>query len=466
MILNENNPSDKRKYPSRWPIVKGKRLFSSVDVRSETGKEELLTVSHITGITPRKMKDVTMFQAESLVGYKKCAVDEIAANTMWMWQGAIGVSKYEGVISPSYNVYRQKEKFYDSQYLDYLLREPTVVDVYHSLSTGIRPSRLRLYPEQLFSIDFPVPSIEEQEKIVRYINWQLSKINKLIRNLRAQIELIEEEKSLVLHEVLTQGVGKKHEIISCEELCIESIPSDWSLSKLKYKCKMYNGDSISDRDKDKYTTRTEVPYIATKDVDLQSCTVDYENGLYVSMDSQFKIAPSGSVLLCIEGGSAGKKKALVDRDVAFVNKLCAFVATSINQKYLFYYLCSDIFTIQFKKQMTGLIGGVSISAIKRLLIPVPSDEEQEDIVRFLDQKCQGFDSSITGIERRIELLIELRNKLISDVVTGQIDVRSIEIPQFEYVEETEGDADGDEELDGEFDEDEEVSEWADTKCEH
>lgn len=183
MILNDNNPSDKRIYPLRWECKKGKHLFFSVDNRSEEGKEELLTVSHITGITPRKMKNVSMFKAESLVGYKICEINDIAANTMWMWQGAIGVSKYRGVISPSYNVYRQKNNDFLSDYLDLLLREPTLVDVYHSLSTGIRPSRLRLYPEQLFSIDFPVPSKGEQQKIVDYLEWKISKINALINNL-------------------------------------------------------------------------------------------------------------------------------------------------------------------------------------------------------------------------------------------------------------------------------------------
>lgn len=76
------------------------------------------------------------------------------------------------------------------------MREPTLVDVYHSLSTGIRPSRLRLYPEQLFSIDFPVPSKEEQQKIVDYLEWKISKINALINNLKKQVRAINEEKQV------------------------------------------------------------------------------------------------------------------------------------------------------------------------------------------------------------------------------------------------------------------------------
>lgn len=163
MSTNLFNPADKRKYPERWPMRRGKQLFEVMDNRSEDGTEELLSVSHITGITPRSQKNVTMFKSESLVGYKKCAVGDIAANTMWTWQGAIGVSNYDGVVSPAYNVYRQREAVYNPRYLDFLLREKNLVAVYHSLSTGIRPSRLRLYPDVFLTIYFPVPSIEEQE---------------------------------------------------------------------------------------------------------------------------------------------------------------------------------------------------------------------------------------------------------------------------------------------------------------
>ena len=153
MSTNLFNPADKRSYPARWPLVRGKQLFQEIDERSKDGKEELLSVSHITGITPRSQKNVTMFQAKSLVGYKLCKIGDIAANTMWTWQGAIGVSKYAGVVSPAYNVYRQKSGVFNPRYLDMLLRERQLVDVYHSLSTGIRPSRLRLYPDVFLTIN-------------------------------------------------------------------------------------------------------------------------------------------------------------------------------------------------------------------------------------------------------------------------------------------------------------------------
>ena len=145
--------------PAHWGVKCGKHLFAESDLRSADGSEELLTVSQYTGITPRSQKNVNMFEALSLEGYKICKVGDIAANTMWMWAGAIGVSQYYGVVSPSYNVYHQIGNAYLSKYLDYLLRIPPLVQCYERQSTGIRAYRLRLLTQQFLNIRFPVPPL-------------------------------------------------------------------------------------------------------------------------------------------------------------------------------------------------------------------------------------------------------------------------------------------------------------------
>ena len=192
MSTNVFNPADKRDYPDRWELHRGKELFTEVDYRCTSDDEELLSVSHITGITPRSQKNVTMFKSESLVGYKICEVGDIVANTMWTWQGAIGVSQYHGVVSPAYNVYRQKNNTFNPRFLDLLLREQKLVDVYHSISTGIRPSRLRLYPDEFLTIEFPVPPREEQDQIVKFLDWKISSINRLFLSWKKKIALLEE----------------------------------------------------------------------------------------------------------------------------------------------------------------------------------------------------------------------------------------------------------------------------------
>ncbi len=194
------------KIPEEWTVLRGKWLFHETDERSEDGDEELLTVSHITGITPRSQKNVNMFMAESLVGYKICRVNDIAANTMWMWQGAIGVSKYHGVVSPSYNTYRQTDNHYNPAYLDYLLRIKPLVDTYNANSTGITASRLRLYPDQFLSIMFPIPPMKEQIEIAAYLDEKIGEVEKLIEKKEMYLAELENLKKSMIYEYVT---GKK-----------------------------------------------------------------------------------------------------------------------------------------------------------------------------------------------------------------------------------------------------------------
>ena len=192
--------------PKEWDVLRGKWLFHETDERSEDGQEELLTVSHITGVTPRSQKNVNMFMSESLIGYKICRVNDIAANTMWMWQGAIGVSEYHGVISPSYNTYRQTNNQYNPDYLDYLLRIRPLIDTYNANSTGITASRLRLYPDRFLSILFPIPPMDEQIEIAAYLNEKTGEIEKLIEKKEQYLSELENYKKSLIYEYVT---GKK-----------------------------------------------------------------------------------------------------------------------------------------------------------------------------------------------------------------------------------------------------------------
>ena len=192
--------------PAHWEVKRGKALFQETEARSVDGSEELLTVSQYTGITPRSQKNVNMFESLTLEGYKICEIGDIAANTMWLWAGAIGVSKYRGVISPSYNVYRQKSSEYVPEYLDILLRAPMLVQEYASLSTGIRASRLRCYPKDFLNIRFPVPPLKEQEKILCFFAKKFASVDRLISIKQAKIEKLEQYKRSLIYEYVT---GKK-----------------------------------------------------------------------------------------------------------------------------------------------------------------------------------------------------------------------------------------------------------------
>ena len=152
--------------------------------------------------------------------------------------------------------------------------------------------------------------------------------------------------------------------------------------------RIYNGNSINERIKaQSFMGLSEgTPYIATKDISYEF-QVDYENGVRIpeSKSNEFKLAKKDSALLCAEGGSAGRKMAIIDRDVYFVNKLFCFESTSeLNSKLLFYYLQAPVFQSLFKSSITGLIGGVSLEKVRNLPISVPSIEKQQEIVEKLD----------------------------------------------------------------------------------
>lgn len=203
------------------------------------------------------------------------------------------------------------------------------------------------------------------------------------------------------------------------------IPEQWDVLKIKFLARIYNGDSLSESRKKEFesTDETEIPYVSTKDIHPTLSIADYKNGLRIPQQRhEFKRAPKGSFLLCIEGGSAGRKIAFLDEDVCFVNKLSCFVSNQkVCSKYLYYFVKSLGFQTQFNLAMTGLIGGVGNSLINNFLSIVPSLNEQSAIAAFLDRKTAQIDQAIARKERQIELLKEHRQILIHRAVTRGLD---------------------------------------------
>ena len=166
------------------------------------------------------------------------------------------------------------------------------------------------------------------------------------------------------------------------------IPANWSWVRLAAAANLYTGNSISDTEKKaRYTAVEGTEYIGTKDVGFDH-KVNYSNGVNIPQQylPYFKIAPRSSVLLCIEGGSAGRKVAIVDKDVCFGNKLCCLSPyTSTLSKYIFYYLQSPIFFEYFRGNLAGIIGGVSVNTLKTLIMPLPPQLELQRIVKHIDE---------------------------------------------------------------------------------
>ena len=165
------------------------------------------------------------------------------------------------------------------------------------------------------------------------------------------------------------------------------IPNNWVWTRLSNVANIYTGNSISETEKkEKYTNVIGRYYIGTKDVGFDN-NVFYNNGIVIpkKYEQDFRIAPKDSILMCIEGGSAGRKIAMLNQDVCFGNKLCCFSPFAGIERYIYYYLQSPSFIDMFNGNKTGIIGGVSIAKVKRILIPLPPQLELERIVAKIDE---------------------------------------------------------------------------------
>ena len=178
-----------------------------------------------------------------------------------------------------------------------------------------------------------------------------------------------------------------------EDLPFE-IPESWQWSRLSNIANLYTGNSINEAEKNtRYTNVQGTEYIATKDVKFDN-SIDYQNGVAIPNQyvANFRIAPAKSVLMCIEGGSAGRKIGILDQEVCFGNKLCCFAPYTDISEYIFYYLQSPLFFEIFSSNKNGIIGGVSVNNLKQLFIPLPPLNEINRIVN----KIKAISKSIEG----------------------------------------------------------------------
>lgn len=192
------------KPPDGWKVRRNRHIFEHVDGRTETGNEELLSVSHITGVTPRYMKNVTMFEAESTVGYKLVAKNELVINTMWAWMGALGVSKYEGIVSPAYDVYRFRDlDSVNPMFFDCMYRTAAYVRLMKANSRGIWESRLRLYPEVFLRLSSLVPPRDIQDRLVGENRKKTAEADNLVERCNKAISLLQERRSALITAAVT-----------------------------------------------------------------------------------------------------------------------------------------------------------------------------------------------------------------------------------------------------------------------
>ncbi|MBS0446731.1 MAG: restriction endonuclease subunit S [Proteobacteria bacterium] len=410
--------------PDHWERLRAKYLFREVDERSSTGKEELLSVSHLTGVTPRRLKSVTMFLAESNVGHKICRPGDAVINTMWAWMGALGVSRHAGIVSPAYGVYRPiaTERLLPA-FADYLLRTPLYAAEYQRRSTGVNSSRLRLYPEQFLRIPVLLPPMAEQTAIVRFLDWANGRLERAIRAKRKVIALLDEQKQAIVHHAVTRGLNPIAPLKPSGVSWLGDVPQHWSLKKFKFVATITSGQIDPRRPEYRHLVLIAPNHIQTSSGKLLGReTADEQganSGKYVVAQGQVvysKIRPN------LRKATIAPCDCLCSADMYPIAPNLA----ELSSDYLLVLLLSQPFT-KFAVDMSMRVAmpKVNREALGVAVMWYPPQKEQALILDFVAQECRPIDRAISRLEREIELFLEYRTRIVADAVTGKLDVRNV-----------------------------------------
>lgn len=412
--------------PSHWQEKRAKHLFREVDERSESGHEELLSVSHKTGVTPRSQKNVTMFKAESYEGHKLCRPDDLVINTMWAWMGALGVSRDIGIVSPAYGVYRPSHRSsLLPKFADLMLRTPEFVSEYICRSTGIRSSRLRLYPESFLRIPLPVPPPDEQAAIVKFLDHADRRIRRYIRAKQKLIKLLEEQKQAIIHQAVTRGLNPNVKLTPSGVEWLGDVPEHWEAVPLKYLARrMQNGATPPSGDR-RYYDGGEIPWYGPS-----SCTRVESVGTSVRCLTELAFAEGkarrivGPALLVVVIGATAGRMSVMNGDGATNQQITAFEIEATRARALFVaYQLRDSESWLKGTSSTAIIPILDSYVIARLPVALPPVDEQVEILQAVASSLAPVEGTIVRERAQIDLLQEYRTRLISDVVTGKLDVR-------------------------------------------
>lgn len=396
--------------PEHWEIQRLKYLFREIDERSETGDEELLSVSHLTGVTPRREKNVTMFLAESNVGHKLCAPGDVVVNTMWAWMAALGVARQHGMVSPSYAVYRPRhDERLNSTFIDRLLRTEALRAEYVRRSTGVNSSRMRLYPEQFLTIRVPFPSVDEQGAIGRFLAFVDRRIGRYIRAKRKLIALLNEQKQAIIHRAVRRGLDPNVRFKNSAVDWLRDVPAHWAVTRV----------------------RNEFDCLNTRRVPLSSSErgsmpkrYDYYGASGV-IDKVADFIFDGELLLIAEDGAnlvlRNLPLAIIARGRFWVNNHAHILKPRRGN---LEFLANLMESIDYRPWISGAAQPkLTQERLLAITIAVPPRHEQDSIVKYFERVTAHLTAALENAKREIEVLHALRVRLITDVVTGKLDVR-------------------------------------------
>lgn len=417
--------------PSHWSIYKFRHRFDESSEKIDTEVVgPMLSVSGYRGIEIKEYDDENRRRRDDeLVGYRIVRPGQLVVNTMWLNYAGLGVSSYEGHVSPAYRSYWIRTGL-NGQYAHHLMRSNLYVKGYTRLLTGIRPNSLQMSRDDLMEFPVIVPPLAEQAAIAAFLDRETGKIDALIEAQTRLIELLKEKRQAVISHAVTKGLNPDAPMKDTGIEWLGQVPAHWDVARLKQVAKVQTGVA---KGKDYGGQETEeVPFLRVANV--QDGWVDLRDVATIHLPKEdvgrYRLR-AGDVLMN-EGGDYDK----LGRGTVWhgqiepcvhQNHVFAVRPEKVDPEWLDLVTSSQsaqFFFMGRSKQSTNL-ASISSSNLMELPLMVPPEGEQKAVVAKTKAMLKELSMLQGDIELGISLLQERRAALISAVVTGKIDVRGL-----------------------------------------
>lgn len=411
--------------PAHWQTRRNRFLFREVDRRSKYGEETHLSMSQVHGLVPSKGLGRKSLQSENYAGGKLVAEHDLVLNRLKAHLGVFARAKQAGVVSPDYTVFRPKGDV-SVQYCESLFKTPMYVGEFRRRTKGIVEGFWRLYTDDFYNVTALLPPPEEQDQIVAYLRVQDAHIARFIKAKRDLIKLLTEQKLRIIDHAVTRGLDASVALKPSGIEWLGEMPEHWDASRLKYCVSRIHAGGTPDTGVDGYWSDSSdgIPWLLIADVTRADRVVNSTKRLtQAGLESKrLAVVPAGAVLYTMYA-SIGKA-AILEIDSAINQAILGLEPKSnlLEAEFLFFWLRSLERHIK-NLASTSTQANLNAAKVKALPMFLPPVEEQKLICDWIKSECRIFDDAIARTEEEIKLIREYRDRLIADVVTGQVDVR-------------------------------------------
>jgi type I restriction enzyme S subunit len=415
------------KVPEGWNIKPGLSVFKEKKVKNIGLTEKRVLSLSYGKIIIKPEEKLRGLVPESFETYQIVDPGDIIIRSTDMQNDhtslRTGLVSDRGIITSAY-LCLNSIKSVDLNYIHWLLHGLDLKKVFYGLGSGLRQN---LSWKDFKRMPLLIPPEDEQLQIARYLDWQTSKINKFIKAKKKLIELLIEEKQCIINEAVTKGLDPDVKMKDSEVEWLGEIPEHWELK----------------RNKVFFSERKEIVGNRDKEYKLLSLTIrgiiyrDLENfkGKFPSDFSTYQVVYPNDFVFCFFDVDETPRTVGLSSIYGMITGAYTVLKTkNISRSYLYYYYLSMDNKKGFKPIYRGLRKTIPFDSFMNSKLPVPPGYEQLQIVNYLKNEFAILDKTINKAEKEIELIQEYCTRLISDVVTGKIDVRNIEIPNFKFTE--------------------------------